>query len=178
MTEDEKNKSIKIKLTIEPASALARGKIINQAALLESVMDIYISRHFSKEPIRQLEMIELILSSSRITFENKRQVFKFLVDKYEPEFAKRNKSYANDLDTLNRQRNIFAHYPLNVAIEANELFEKHRTISFIKFKNATALEIYNEKKIDQYLKLFNKMITQIIELIEKQPDTPSPSPTT
>ena len=126
---------------------LLRGEIISQVIVLERYIDIYLAYYFTHtDGAKFTEMLELILSSDKMSFDGKRQVFCFLLKKHEPTFIAKYSSISNDLIYILQQRNILAHYIFDLSDEA--VRERPEIISFIKYKNATSLVDFDENKIN------------------------------
>ena len=97
---------------------------------------------------KQLELAELLLD--RLTFENKRAVFKAILEKKADAngFKKtKNNSYPNskffdDLRLINLERNYFAHYVIDYSEEAIEL--RDHQITLLEFRDKTTPRVYNE----------------------------------
>ncbi len=56
-----------------------RGVIINQTIMLERIIDDTIANYFCGQTKKKMEILELIISTNRMTFENKMQVLKFIL---------------------------------------------------------------------------------------------------
>jgi hypothetical protein len=131
---------------IQEASYKIRGHVLQRAVELESLIDIYIAEHFTKDEIKIVELISLLLAP-RITLDNKAQVFIYLIDKYNPDFKKANPKYANVLKKIIEERNVFAHYPVDFSDEALAAYERDATIIFVKLKNSSEYKDAEGEKI-------------------------------
>jgi hypothetical protein len=65
---------------LERLAAEMRGHVIHRACELEMFLDIYIAQHFTVNDEKMGELMSLIFTP-RLTLENKRLIFKFLVEK-------------------------------------------------------------------------------------------------
>ena len=126
----------RIEAMISIAAYDIRGRILQKAVEIESIINIYIAEHFTKDEAKNEELICLILSP-RVTFENKIQIFKYLIDKYNPEFKNANKQYSKDLTDLCEERNIFAHYPVEFSQQSLKNYTDHSVVTFVKLKNVS-----------------------------------------
>jgi hypothetical protein len=135
MTSEEKINNA-LRLDYEQASCSARGHILQRSIDLESNIDFYIAQYFCQK-IEKVEEIVTLILSPRMTFENKAQVFRILVNKYNPSFQEAYPKYFNDFLKIMEKRNEFAHFPINVTPESLENFKLNRSIEFIKFKNVS-----------------------------------------
>lgn len=114
-----------------------RGEIIERAIYLEREIDKFIAAHFCKTQEVKTEFIELIISTDRMTFEGKRQIFQFLVEKYHKDFLKKNQTIFKDISKVLEYRNKFAHYDLYGSFDAIQYFHERGSIFLVKFKNDT-----------------------------------------
>lgn len=144
---------------MEDAVRVTRGQIIHICTELETIIDIYIAKHFlpRQEDDNKVQELVCLILAPRVTWENKRQVFTCLVDVYNPDFRKKNSQYPTDFDLMIQTRNNFAHYPFDNSKDANEKYIKDGTISFMKFKN---VRDNKTKKIE----LFNKVSYSVTEI--------------
>jgi hypothetical protein len=74
-----------------------RGTIINETILLERLIDDYIASYFCGEDVKKIELVDLVISTNRMIFENKVQVFKYLVEHHDKELIKKNPDMINDI---------------------------------------------------------------------------------
>ena len=162
----------RIEAMVSIAAYDIRGRILQRAVEIESIINIYIAEHFTKDKPKNEELICLILSP-RVTFENKIQIFKYLVDKYNPEFKESNKQYSKDLTVLCEERNVFAHYPVEFSQKALKNYVDHNVVTFVKLKNVNQsgnASLVNERhmseesvnaildKMGKYIILLRKLI--------------------
>lgn len=127
-----------------------RGEVLQRATEIESMLDIYIGEHFTNDPVLVEELLCLIIAP-RVSFENKLQVFRYLVDKYNSEFKDSNKGYFNELTELIQERNVFAHYPILFSLPAMHNFDENEVLTFVKLKNVShqgATNLVNERRIN------------------------------
>ena len=126
----------RIEAMVSIAAYDIRGRILQKAVEIESIINIYIAEHFTKDKSKNEELICLILSP-RVTFENKIQIFKYLVDQYNPEFKDANKQYSKDLIELCEERNVFAHYPVEFSQQSLKDYVDRNIVTFVKLKNVS-----------------------------------------
>ncbi|HEV8284383.1 MAG TPA: hypothetical protein VGQ09_08735 [Chitinophagaceae bacterium] len=156
--------------TIEAMVSIAaydiRGRILQRAVEIESTLDIYISEHFTTDSVKNEELVCLVLSP-RVTFENKIQIFRYLVDKYNPEFKNEYKQYFKDLVQLCEERNIFAHYPVDFSEQSIINFRDHKVVTFVKLKNVTQegdIKLVNVRAMPE--DAVNTILGQMIKYIQ------------
>jgi hypothetical protein len=154
-----------------------RGRIIQRAIEIESTIDIYIVEHFTKDVAKQVELRALVIAP-RVSFENKFQIFSYLIQEYNPEFAEANKGYKKDLPYIIEERNAYAHFPIDFSQEALNNYEKDGIITFVKLKNSKEFGISTARNtksdhVNQLLALMNKYAIAIRQLIGDG-DTASP----
>jgi|ERR1051326_1247729 len=141
-----------------------RGEYLESFVGLEKMIDFFIALHFCPHPAdreRAHELLDLIVCTDRITFEGKRQVFKFLVEKYNSVFCTNHKSVFKDLVDFMETRNILAHYVLYAGKDAIERFMENGAIQFVKFKNDRTFIQFTEQRISEKISLIVEYTTTI-----------------
>jgi hypothetical protein len=145
-------------------AAQRRGVILNECTLLEGFMDWGIASYFCSEQKKQEELRELIISTNRMIFENKVQVAKFLIEKYKKHTLASHPSVFTDiLNKIIPQRNIFAHYWLDINHHNFIKWAADKKTVFIKYKNTTESIEYDDKKVAEILELIKKCTITIVE---------------
>src|SRR5450755_4530417 len=127
-----------------------RGTVVDKCIFLERCIDNYLAYFFclgNDEKGQQL--IELILSTDRITFSGKQQVLKFVIDKYKMDFVAKYPNYNKDIVDLIQHRNIFAHYLLDTTNAGVIKFREDGTIGFLKFKNSMEVGEYSVANLEK-----------------------------
>ncbi len=143
---------------------LRRGVIINEVIMLERIVDEILSTYFCGTTTKKQELMELIICTNRMIFENKMQVLKVLLEKHKPDFLKTNPTIINDIiNKIIVERNIFAHYWLVTSKELSDFISKNQTV-FIKFKNTTEYIYYDDEKFETICHLIGKTIKTFIAL--------------
>jgi len=145
-------------------AAKIRGGIIDYSIKIERVMDYYIAHRFCKgDAGLTIGMMELMLSTNRIIFDEKRQIMEFLVDEYDPDYKKRNPTLFNDLERrIIPKRNFFAHQMLLSDEEAQQNFKER--IGFLVFKGNKRKKIWVAKKeISELLNLLGKTYLALVK---------------
>lgn len=140
-----------------------RGFFITDTIAIERLIDDYIARYFCKTRKVQKELLELFLSTERIPFDMKRQAFKILTKKKHPDFEKTYKDFFPFLANIMEQRNIFAHYLLDMTKEGLKRYPDE--IGFIKYKNETTTIWYNNKQLLEHVKKHTYCLNIIIEAL-------------
>jgi hypothetical protein len=153
---------------LESTAMLFRGSVIQRACELELVIDLYIAQYFTKDNQKIINYLQLI--SPRLTFDSKREIFNFLIKKYNPEFEEQFKYHA-DLDKIIKQRNIFAHYVIDKSEFSIKAFEEKREVNFIKLKHGISEQgieghNYDAKKVDEIINGINIYVDAINKLID------------
>jgi hypothetical protein len=126
-----------------------RGYFLSEIIVLERLIDRFIARHFTDNENRQMELIELFLSTKRIIFENKKMAVKHIIDLHYSDKFPNWKQLYSDLSKLADLRNLIAHNILDTSPSGLE-HAKNGTISFIKFENATIEVTYTKAEIDNF----------------------------
>ena len=142
----------------------ARGQILNLFANLEVHIDFYIAQHFCKKEEDWLELMEQILST-KMTFDQKRVVLNYLLQTYNQEFYSANKGLHAELEKLNKIRNEFAHYPLDVT-ENGMKISKEMKIPLVKFSDKRNPVIYTLEKISEINERIVKTTDLILSLVK------------
>lgn len=135
---------------------IARGSVINETALLELHIQQIIAEYFCNTQEKQIELVNVILGTEKITFNSKKEILKYIIEKKYPEFIKKNPKWNNDLTEIMQQRNIFAHFALDTRKESIIDFSKNKTIGFAKFKNEQTVILYNDEKMLKLVSMINK----------------------
>src|SRR5688572_29116737 len=87
-------------------AASRRGDFISLVVVLERMIEFYIAGHFCKSKELKGELIDLIISTKRVTFESKIQILKVLFERHEKDFVDKNKNYHNNLVEIGEHRNV------------------------------------------------------------------------
>lgn len=141
-----------------------RGKLISDIIYLERSIDEYLARYFCDDSDKITDIMKTILCTRKITLDNKKEVFLYLLKKVNPEWLLKHPTVNADLVDLIEERNRFAHYILN----SNETNVDNYIGDFelINFKNNIEIKSYNdnrikslETKIEKYIKSLNVLIT-------------------
>ncbi len=140
-----------------------RGKIISDTIHLERKMDDYIASYFCDDSEKKKDLMQSLLSTKRIIFENKRLIFDFVVNKERPDWVKKYPKFKNSLIKIIEQRNIMAHYLLNTGDEA--IKEMENTMDFINFRDNMEVESFDKKRQANLIKLIEICIYEVNELI-------------
>jgi len=147
---------------IAPNGYRIRGYFINEVIVIARLMDRHIVKHFTDDADKQMELIELFISTKRVSFEGKRQAFKAIVDKYYPtRFKDKDKIYAN-LKKIEDLRNILAHNILDTRQEAVESI-KNGVIGFLSFHNESILITYNKDEIENFKTIIKDLQKELFD---------------
>ncbi len=152
-----------------------RGAIINDAIMVERLIDFYISNLYGETKEKATELRDWVFTE-RISFESKIQLFALVIDKHNSKFKKDNPDFLKELIHIVEQRNIFAHYLCFSDDEAMELFHKNGSLTFGKYKNDAKEIIYTTDQLKRVSDLIIKYIPQLMDLVEGTKRT-SPSQT-
>ncbi|MEO6453237.1 MAG: hypothetical protein ABIN97_04155 [Ginsengibacter sp.] len=109
-------------------TAMLRGLVMNSVAHLEIVIDTFLAHHFCKTNRDFKDFMTFILPSNIIIFENKRNIFKKVVEAYYPNLKKEVPNFHALLGKIRDRRNEFAHYPLDITPEGVQLFLETKNI--------------------------------------------------
>lgn len=113
---------------------IVRGIVLQRAIEIETLIEGYITDHFSNDIQKKEELVTLILAP-RVSFENKAQVFIFLLGEYKKDFAEKIKVFKENIIKIGEIRNHAAHFPVEFSDYAISVYQKQESIILIKFKN-------------------------------------------
>jgi len=134
-----------------------RGSVLNAVTGLEMSIDLYITHYFTNDDIKSEELMNLIIAP-RMSFENKVQVLMVLIERYDSSIIEENKSMNRDLINIIEERNIIAHYPLDITPPGLKTYYESGNLTFFKFKNVRTNSIKGEKK---EIKLTNSIVYNV-----------------
>ena len=131
-----------------------RGEIIARTVNLERIIDTFIASYFCHEDKKRDELLLLILSTERITYENKRHVLKWICETYAKDLIKQYPTLFKDLQKIGEFRNILAHNHLD-------------TDGFVQYetKQTTVINKYKSKK--EVFEITEPIFKGWVELITK-----------
>lgn len=156
-----------LKITYEKYTNLAfhrRGVILNETIMLERLIDEIIAHYFCGLSTKKQELMELIICTNRMIFENKIQVLKVLLERHKPDFLKSNPTAINDItQKIIPERNIFAHYWLVTSSDMPDFLAKNQTV-FIKFKNTTEHIYYDDFSFSEVMTVIGNSIRVFMKL--------------
>ena len=119
------------------------GEIISATVGLERIMDSFIGEHFCSDKSKKTELVNLLLSTERITYESKRQVLKWIVETHYPNLKELHPTIFNDMQEIGELRNTLAHGYLNIH---NFVEHTHKEILSVKKYKNEGLYINLERK--------------------------------
>ncbi len=140
-----------------------RGKIISDTIHLERKMDDYMASYFCSDAEKKKDLMQSLLSTKRIVFENKRLIFDFIVKKSNPAWVLKYPKFKNTLIKIIEQRNVMAHYLLKTGDEA--LQEMETTMDFINFRDNVEVESFDKKRQAALIRMIEACTFAIDELL-------------
>jgi hypothetical protein len=140
-----------------------RGAVINEHIMLERMIDFYLSNTFAKDKKTSTELRDWVFTE-RINFESKIQILRLTISSHNPEFDLQYPKYGNDLIEINQKRNILGHHLFINDDEAIELYEKHNTYSFAKFKTDSSILYLTNDEVKNLINLISKYVPIFMEL--------------
>lgn len=146
-----------------------RGKIISKASHIEALIDVYISNFLAKED--QILMIQKVILT-RVSFENKRQIFQYLFEEKNKAVSTKYKELCNLLQEVNTQRNLFAHNmgvpPDNGVIDAYyvRLLKQPMKIGQLRESEAIKRLTYTKEEIIELLRLMDDTIDLLYKVLD------------
>ena len=144
---------------------IMRGSILNEVALLEVMIDIFIATHFCANHRERKDFLTMVLPSNVVIFENKRAIFKKLIEKYYPSFKAKMPNYHAFLETVRDYRNKFAHYTLNITPKAIEVMVKTNRI--VLLDNTKKSITFTFSEISDLIEAIKKMSGEVAKAVPK-----------
>jgi hypothetical protein len=129
-----------------------RGKIISQFCFLEMTMSMIITESFVSDRELGNQMYHTLLE--RMTFENKRASFQFIIYGRASGNKTKYKHIFKELSELNNLRNQFAHYPLIPTIAD---WDMETGIGLAKFRDKPNAIRFRVDELENILARINKM---------------------
>jgi hypothetical protein len=128
-TDDGKYNSLILEVT--KVSSSIRGLFINEVAILETTIDIFLATHFCLSDQTVEDFLKWIMPSKVITLENKRILFKKVVENHYPKLKEKNPDFHARLGEIIECRNKLAHHQLDVTDEGLDKYEKGKKFFLI-----------------------------------------------
>jgi viroplasmin and RNaseH domain-containing protein len=142
-----------------------RGALINRVVTLEMLMNIFLVKYYCDSKDKEQDLLETVFATNKITYDNKRDtIFALLKKDRFANFAFK-KELCDKLQEIGVDRNVFAHYVINISDDGMELFRKG-LISFIKFKNYSQAKTYTENEIRSIEDKLNRATDLLHDLID------------
>lgn len=128
-----------------------RGRLINEVAEMEEMINYYICQHFCSTREKKFELMEVLVGSKHVSFQAKAEILKFLLIKNKECTEKEAKTIFDKLvNTIGKQRNVLAHAKLDSSRASIKKFtEDKRTIYFIRYENGKQVKEYGKKQVDE-----------------------------
>lgn len=145
-------------------SHYVRGKIISELILLERLVDDYICRYATEDIEKQKFLKDVIFSTEKISFENKRLILEQILKANKNNFLKENSTFINDISYLIAKRNNVAHLLLDIT---NGKYKKEG-ITLQKHKNVSTEIVLTELDIDGIQKKISTCQQLLIDLIKSE----------
>jgi hypothetical protein len=144
--------------------AQVRGLFLGEFILMERLMDTAISQYFCPDLNKQVELMEMIICTKRMTYESKIHVFRAILDKKNPDNKKDNSAIFKEMCQLGEIRNKIAHFMLDFSEHTLKLFsETNETFTLVKFDKTTIHEMYNREMVERYVKQIHKVTKRLID---------------
>jgi hypothetical protein len=144
-------------------SAISRGQIISSASMLERLLDLSLSRYFSKSDEGQREMLELIFCTERINFRSKYhlllEVISRLCDKKKIVFDDHFKGLQKKFDDVSSIRNKFAHEAELIGEDMDEKVLNAFSVILISLKDIKGKStFYTQAQVEEELAKMSDLI--------------------
>ncbi|HVW96506.1 MAG TPA: hypothetical protein VHA56_11115 [Mucilaginibacter sp.] len=145
-------------------AAFLRGGFINRSAIIEKLMEWYISYHFCQDLVRSYEMIDFLLGDRFVSFESKRSAFELLLKTHKKSEWQKSKDILSKLTSIQTERNRLAHLTVLVDNEAVDKFKHDGSIAFVKFKEKTEPLWYSVDRMVEIMSDADDIINWLTEL--------------
>ena len=130
-------------------AATIRGKVITAITTLERMVDNLLSKHFTDNEEKQMELMNIVFGTKFITYENKRLILQHIIElHYKDHAAKNFPDLHKKLDEFGKYRNELAHYILDASDIAVDYYKKNGEVVFVKFHKSPTEVIFTLKKAD------------------------------
>lgn len=139
-------------------ASLRRGEIINRSIGLEREIDKQIANYFCGSEEQRDEMLIVLLSTNKLTFESKLQTLKFIIEKNGEGFKKQNPKYLQDLEAIMQHRNKLAHSELALGNVYNKVESLRSTFLSTKKNKIETIE-YTPELMAAIIESINKYTT-------------------
>ena len=147
-------------------AATIRGKIINAITTLERMIDNLLSKHFTDNEERQMELMNIVFGTKFITYENKRLILQHVIETHYKEHAAENfPDLHAKLDKFGKFRNDLAHYILDSSDIAIDYYKKNGEIVFVKFHKSPTEIIFTLKMADDISMEIYEYVDKIVKLL-------------
>lgn len=153
------------KLHMNQFAYISRGSIINETALLEMHMNQIIAEYFCNNNDKQIELINVILGTEKISFFNLKETLRYVIKEKYPDYDKENKGWNGDIEKIMRERNIFAHHALDIRDESIIEFGDNGKIGLAKYKNEQIILKYDIRQVRELIQLISRYIGEFRQLL-------------
>lgn len=143
-------------------ASLARGKVLNEVAMLEKLIDVYLSMYYAQKGKQNSFMLTFL---SKTELRRKVNIFKETIQLYKNNFVVNYPEYESDLERIFKSRNIFAHEVLDVTQEGLIKYSEG-VLRFDNFKKNRLVTSFTKEQIEQEVDLISKYIIGIRELLD------------
>ena len=143
-------------------ASLARGKVLNEVAMLEKLIDVYLSMYYAQKGKQNSFMLTFL---SKTELRRKVNIFKETIQLYKNNFVVNYPEYESDLERIFQSRNIFAHEVLDVTQEGLIKYSEG-VLRFDNFKKNRLVTSFTKEQIEQEVDLISKYIIGIRELLD------------
>ena len=152
---------------LKKASQETRGAFLEAATEFEWVIELYVANYFfgPLEDDKFQDFMSLIIKP-HITFRNKVETFKIILEKKNPEFLETHKSLPNDFQKILYNRNVFAHDPLHTSSLGLKQFSEDNKVGYYKFKAKKNKEDNTKIDLHSVTEYTDKSVSALIILIE------------
>lgn len=144
-----------------------RGVYLNSFTRLERYIDYYLADYFCGDSKSKVDMIELLLSTDRISMKTKFDILFEVLPIRNPEVLESHPDLKSEIIELNRHRNILAHQILNSTVDAQVYYLSTKAVSFVKLSRGNKSEEYTGDKIkeliakiEKYAQVFGKFVME------------------
>lgn len=173
MKQEEFNQLLKL---MEERDSIMRANILKTSIVIERCMELVIGRYYCKDEATRKHFNECIMWNRMFAFDFKRQIFELVLEKSKPLFKDKYATEIGYIEKVGSYRNVVAHALIDTSIESVALFNKSRTLYYVRYeKGKRKNTIFDQDKVDELDSIFNKIAFMISSLAGHQ-ETPESSP--
>lgn len=149
---------------------MIRGTIISNSIILERAVDTILACYFTDTDKKYYEILDYMLSTDRILFENKRRILEAILKDKFPDLHKKYKPALREIENqIIPIRNRFAHYHMEYPSDDDT---SRKIIGLVKIKDGRNTEWFTIEDLANYTKMSgrcNEALMEILDIFKTNP---------